>query len=430
MFATLQSWRMRALYFLRAPTHKTRRRVPNAIQDPYQIYEWIARARSGLTVRGRIFAREWGHVRAGLAQQGYVNIRIHKRHASGKLRALKTDQLTQMTRQLATLLRAGVALLQALEIILDGAQHWEVKRVVYQLRLDISSGSSLAEACSRQPKIFSALYCGLIYAGETAGVLDKMLDALATHQEKIQGVQSKVKKALFYPTAIIAVAFLVVTIIMLFVIPSFKELFAGFNADLPLMTQMVVSLSEAFVQWWWLIFGSLIMASWLIRRLLRTSRTARLWRDRISLKLPILGPILYQAAMARWCRTLSTILAAGVPIVDALEATGRSVGNLVFTAHTRAIRTEVSTGTNLTAALERTRFFEGMPLQMISIGEQSGALDDMLSRVAKVYEEAVDLAVDGLSSLMEPVIMAVLGTLIGGLVVALYLPIFKMGQVV
>jgi type IV pilus assembly protein PilC len=294
----------------------------------------------------------------------------------------------------------------------------------------VETGSSLTNAFRKFPLYFDALFCNLVQAGEQAGILDTLLDRLATYKEKILAVKAKIKSAMFYPTAVIIAAFVITAVIMIFVIPAFKDLFQNFGADLPAPTVFVMNLSDFFVSWWWAIFGSIFGAVTGFFEAKKRSRKIQVGFDRFLLRAPVFGDIVRKATISRWTRTLATMFAAGVPLVEALDSVAGASGNAVYYDATKKIQTEVSTGTSLTVSMQNSEVFPNMVLQMVSIGEESGALDSMLSKVADFYEEEVDTAVESLSSLMEPIIMVVLGTLIGGLVVAMYLPIFKMGQAV
>jgi type IV pilus assembly protein PilC len=331
---------------------------------------------------------------------------------------------------MATMMKAGVPLLQAFDIVGKGHSNLAVQKLLAELKADVETGSSLTQAFSKYPLYFDQLFCNLVNAGEQAGILETVLDRLATYKEKIQAVKGKIKSALFYPIAIVVVAFIITAIIMIFVVPSFKNLFSSFGADLPGPTLVVMAISDFFVQWWWAIFGSAGGGIWFFLYTWKRSTKMQYFMDRLSLRLPIFGEVIRKAAIARWTRTLSTMFAAGVPLVDALDSVAGVAGNRLYYDATKRIQTEVSTGTSLTVAMQNSDVFPSMVIQMVSIGEESGSLDSMLSKVADFFEREVDDAVEALSSLMEPIIMAVLGVLIGGLVVAMYLPIFKMGQVV
>ncbi|HWN30380.1 MAG TPA: type II secretion system F family protein, partial [Burkholderiales bacterium] len=338
--------------------------------------------------------------------------------------------ITLFTRQLATMLKSGVPLLQAFDIVGKGHGKPAVAKLLLDIKTDVETGSNLSQAFRKYPLYFDSLFCNLVGAGEAAGILDTLLDRLATYKEKILAIKGKIKSAMFYPLSIIVVAFLITAVIMIFVIPAFKELFSSFGADLPTPTLVVMAISDYFVKYWYAIFGIIGFVLWFFFYTWKRSQKMQAFMDRLMLKLPVLGPVIEKATIARWARTLSTMFAAGVPLVEALDSVAGAAGNYVYYEATKQIQSEISTGTSLTVAMQNTKVFPSMVLQMVAIGEESGALDNMLNKVADFFEGEVDDAVEALSSLMEPVIMVVLGTLIGGLVIAMYLPIFKMGQAV
>jgi type IV pilus assembly protein PilC len=331
---------------------------------------------------------------------------------------------------MATMMKAGVPLLQAFDIVGKGHANPRVTKLLMDIKADVETGSSLAAAFRKHPLHFDALYCNLVQAGEQAGILENLLDRLATYKEKILAIKSKIKSALFYPIAVIVVAFVITAVIMIFVIPAFKQVFTNFGADLPAPTLVVIGISDFFVAYWYLIFGAILGGLYGFFELWKRSQAVQIAMDRYLLRLPVFGDIIRKSVIARWTRTLSTMFAAGVPLVEALDSVGGASGNYVYQHATKQIQSEVSTGTSLTAAMQNSNVFPNMVVQMTSIGEESGALDNMLSKVADFFEQEVDDAVDALSSLMEPIIMVVLGVLIGGMVVAMYLPIFKLGAVV
>jgi type IV pilus assembly protein PilC len=328
------------------------------------------------------------------------------------------------------MMKAGVPLLQSFEIVGKGASNPAVQRLVMDIKTEVETGSTLAAAFRKYPLHFDALFCNLVAAGEQAGILETLLDRLATYKEKIIAIKSKIKAALFYPVAIIAVAFIITAVIMIFVIPAFKQVFASFGADLPGPTLVVMAISEYFVQYWWLIFGVVGGGIYGFLEAWKRSLAVQIFMDRLALKMPIFGNVIRKSTIARWTRTLATMFAAGVPLVEALDSVGGAAGNYVYLVATKQIQNEVSTGTSLTMAMQNANVFPAMVIQMCSIGEETGALDSMLGKVADFFEAEVDDAVEALSSLMEPLIMVVLGTLIGGMVVAMYLPIFKLGGAV
>jgi type IV pilus assembly protein PilC len=328
------------------------------------------------------------------------------------------------------MMKAGVPLLQSFEIVGKGHSNPAVAKLLGDIKADVETGSSLSQAFRKYPLYFDALFCNLIGAGEQAGILDSLLDRLATYKEKILAIKGKIKSALFYPVSIIIVAFVITAVIMIFVIPAFKELFSSFGADLPGPTLVVMQISDFFVSYWWAIFGSIGGGLWFFFYTWKRSEKMQSTMDRLLLKMPIFGHLIRIATIARFARTLSTMFAAGVPLVEALDSVAGAAGNRVYYDATKKIQSEISTGTSLTVAMQNSEVFPNMVLQMVAIGEESGALDSMLSKVADFFEGEVDDAVEALSSLMEPMIMVVLGVLIGGLVIAMYLPIFKMGQAV
>lgn len=392
-------------------------------------YAWEGKDKKGKRIKGMLNASSETVVKVSLRRQGIILTKVKKQSAVRKGKISDKD-ITLFTRQLATMMKSGVPLLQTFDIVGKGHQNPAVAKLLSDIKADVETGSSLSAAFRKYPMYFDTLYCNLVGAGEKAGILESLLDRLATYKEKIQAIKSKIKSALFYPVSIIVVAFIIVTIIMLFVIPSFKELFASFGADLPAATLIVMAISDFFVAYWWLIFGILGGALWGFIYTLKRSKTLQVKVDQLSLKMPIFGEVLRKAAIARYARTLSTMFAAGVPLVEALDSVAGATGNSVYYDATKKVQNEVNTGTSLTIAMQNTEVFPNMVIQMTAIGEESGSLDSMLNKVADFYEGEVDDAVAALSSLMEPIIMVVLGTIIGGLVVAMYMPIFKMGSVV
>ena len=392
-------------------------------------YLWEGRDRAGRTVRGEMRAGGVAVVNTTLRRQGVMVTKVKKRSYSRGRKVTEKD-ITLFTRQLATMMRAGVPLLQAFDIVAKGTENGSVARLFTEIKSDVETGTALSEAFRRYPLYFDDLFCNLVGAGEQAGILDDLLERLALYKEKMQALKGKIKSALFYPCAVMGVAAIVVTIIMLFVIPAFKSVFEGFGASLPAPTLMVIAMSDLVVAYWWLIFGILFAGIYFLLQSWRRSAAMQIAVDRALLRLPILGEVIRKASIARWLRTLSTMFAAGVPLVEALDSVGGASGNHVYLTATRKIQGEVSTGTSLTVAMQNANVFPNMVMQMASIGEESGSLDDMLGKSADIYEREVDEAVASLSSLLEPIIMAFLGVVIGGLVVAMYLPIFKMGQVV
>jgi len=397
--------------------------------DSQATFSWEGKDKSGKQLRGEMRAASETVVRTLLRRQGVNATKIRKlgRSRGGKV----TDKdITLFTRQLATMMKSGVPLLQAFDIVSKGVANPAVAKLLSDVKTDVETGSSLAQAFRKHPLHFDQLYCNLVEAGEQAGILDQMLDRLATYKEKTQAIISKIKKAMFYPIAVLVVAFIVTAIIMIFVVPQFKQVFASFGADLPAPTLVVMTISEYFVDYWWLIFGSIGGGIYAFFYIWKRSGKVQIVMDRLMLRLPIFGEVMRKATIARWTRTLSTMFAAGVPLVEALDSVGGASGNYVYRSATRQIKAEISTGDSLTSAMQNANVFPNMVVQMIAIGEESGQLDAMSGKVADFFEAEVDDAVDGLSSLMEPLIMVVLGGLIGGIVVAMYLPIFKLGAVV
>jgi len=390
-------------------------------------FTWEGKDKSGKLVRGEMRAGGETMVQATLRRQGIQVIKVKKQGFSAGGKVSEKD-ITLFTRQLATMLKAGVPLLQSFEIVGKGASNRGVGKLLNDIKNDVETGSSLNQAFRKYPLHFDALFCNLVGAGEQAGILDSLLDRLATYKEKILAIKSKIKSALFYPIAILVVAFIITSIIMIFVIPAFKNVFKSFGADLPAATLFVIAISDFFVDNWYLIFGGIFGVVYAFFYFWKRSLPMQIVMDRLLLRAPVFGPIVRKATIARWTRTLSTMFAAGVPLVEALDSVGGAAGNNVYKVATRQIQAEVSTGTALTVAMQNANVFPSMVIQMVAIGEESGQLDAMLSKVADFFEAEVDDAVEGLSSLMEPIIMVVLGTLIGGLVVAMYLPIFKVAQ--
>ncbi|MGH8727306.1 MAG: type II secretion system F family protein [Burkholderiales bacterium] len=392
-------------------------------------FTWVGKDKTGKMIRGEIRAGGVAVVNATLRRQGITAVKIKKQTVRRGKRITEKD-ITLFTRQLATMMRSGVPLLQAFDIVAKGHGNPSVGRLMNEVKADVESGSSLSQAFAKRPMQFDPLYVNLIRAGEQAGILDTILERLASYKEKILAIKSKIKSALFYPTSIIVVAFVITAIIMLFVIPAFKELFSSFGADLPAPTLLVIAMSDFFVAYWYAIFGALIGGIAFFFYSWKRSKKMQFAMDRLLLRIPVFGEIIRKATMARWSRTLATMFAAGVPLVEALDSVAGAAGNQVYFLATKKIQQEIATGTSLTVAMQNSGVFPNMVLQMTAIGEEAGSLDAMLSKIADFYEQEVDDSVAALSSLMEPMIMVVLGVLIGGLVIAMYLPIFKLGQVV
>lgn len=402
-----------------------------AAKDSKEItYTWEGTDKKGKKIKGEMKATGEAFVNATLRRQGITIIKIKKQGKLGSGGKVTDKDVTLFTRQLATMMKSGVPLLQAFDIVGKGHSNPAVAKLLGDIKADVETGSSLSQAFKKYPLYFDTLFCNLVNAGEQAGILDSLLDRLATYKEKILAIKSKIKSALFYPISIVVVAFIITAVIMIFVIPAFKELFANFGADLPGPTVFVMNMSDFFVDYWYAIFGSIGGGIWFFFYTWKRSEKMQETMDRLMLKVPVFGELIRKATIARFARTLSTMFAAGVPLVEALDSVAGASGNAVYFNATKKIQSEVSTGTSLTVAMQNADVFPNMVLQMVSIGEESGSLDGMLSKVADFYEGEVDDAVEALSSLMEPIIMVVLGVLIGGLVVAMYLPIFKMGQAV
>lgn len=393
------------------------------------VFEWEGKDRNGKQVRGETRAAGENQVKAALRRQGILLSKIKKRRMSAG-RSIKPKDMAIFTRQLATMMKAGVPLLQAFDIVGRGNPNPSVTRLLNDIRSDVETGTSLSAAFRKYPLYFDNLYCNLVEAGEAAGILDQLLDRLAVYMEKTEAIKSKIKSALMYPISVLVVAFVVTAVIMIFVVPAFKEVFSNFGADLPAPTLAVIAISEIFVNYWWLIFGGIGGGFYFFMQAWRRNEKMQHVMDRLMLKMPIFGVLVDKSCIARWTRTLATMFAAGVPLVEALDSVGGASGNYVYQAATVKIQQEVSTGTALTVAMTNANLFPSMVLQMCAIGEESGSIDHMLSKAADFYEGEVDDMVAGISSLMEPIIIVILGTVIGGIVVAMYLPIFKLGQVV
>ena len=393
------------------------------------VFEWEGKDRNGKVVRGEMRSVGEAVVSATLRRQGILVQKVKKRRTKGG-GSVKPKDIAIFTRQLATMMRAGVPLLQSFDIVGRGSTNPRVTKLLNDIRTDVETGTSLSAAFRKHPLYFNALYCNLVEAGEAAGILEALLERLATYQEKTIAIKQKIKSALTYPIAVLVVAFVVVAVIMIFVIPAFKQVFTSFGAQLPAPTLFVMAMSEIFVQYWWAIFGAIGGGVYFFMQTWRRSEKMQKAMDRLLLKVPVFGDLMYKSAVARWTRTLSTMFAAGVPLVEALDSVGGAAGNAVFAEATEQIQRDVSTGTSLTTSMQTANLFPIMVLQMASIGEESGSLDHMLGKAADFYEEEVDEAVKALSSLMEPFIIVILGGIIGGIVVSMYLPIFKLGSVV
>lgn len=393
------------------------------------VFAWEGKDKTGKIIKGELRANGEAIVNATLRRQGILVTKVKKKSfRSGK--KVSEKDITLFTRQLATMMKAGVPLLQSFDIVAKGNANPSVSKLIQDIRSDVETGSSLNQAFRKFPLYFDNLFCNLVAAGEQAGILEDLLTRLAIYKEKTLAIKGKIKSALFYPVSILVVAFVVTSVIMIWVVPAFKEVFKSFGADLPAPTLFVMAISDFFVSYWYIIFGTLFAGLYLFFQSWRRSTKMQRIMDQTLLKIPVFGSVIRKATIARWTRTLATMFAAGVPLVESLDSVGGASGNAVYLDATKKIQTEVSTGTSLTVAMQNADVFPNMVTQMVAIGEESGALDQMLGKVADFYEQEVDDAVESLSSLMEPMIMVILGVLIGGLVVAMYLPIFKLGSVV
>src|SRR5688572_5366226 len=394
-------------------------------------FSWTGMDKKGQRVSGKSLAPDEAALRSDLRRQGIAVSRVKKQSTTFKAGGkVKPEDIAVFSRQLATMLAAGIPLVQSFEIVGNGNDKPAMQKLILDIKQDVEGGTSLHEALAKHPIYFDDLFVNLVEAGEQAGALETLLDKIATYKEKTEALKKKVKKALFYPAAVLAVAIIVTCILLIFVIPQFEELFKGFGADLPAFTQWVIGLSKGLQENGIVILLVVVGAFVAFFYFKKRSKAMREWLDRLMLKFPIIGPILYKGAIARFARTLSTMFAAGVPLVEALESVAGATGNIVFENAVLKMRDEVATGQRLQRAMENTGLFPNMVIQMIAVGEEAGALDTMSGKVATFYEAEVDNAVDAMSSLLEPLIMAVLGVLVGGMVIAMYLPIFKLGAVV
>ena len=390
---------------------------------------WEGKDKAGKSVRGEMRAAGENMVLASLRRQGVTVSKVKKQRFGGGGSVSEKD-VALFTRQMATMMKAGVPLLQAFDIVSKGASNPAVAKLLIEIKTEVETGASLAQAFRKYPLYFDALYCNLVAAGEAAGILEALLDRLAIYKEKTLAIKSKIKSALFYPVSIIVVALVITAVIMIFVIPAIKSVFSSFGADLPTPTLIIMGISDWTVANWYIVFPAMGGAVYGFLEAWKRSLAVQIFMDKLSLKAPVFGSLMRKAAIARWTRTLSTMFAAGVPLVEALDSVGGASGNYVYLQATIQIKAEVSTGTSLTVAMQNANVFPAMVIQMCMIGEETGALDAMLGKVADFFEAEVDDAVEALSSLMEPIIMVVLGTLIGGMVIAMYLPIFKLGGAV
>ena len=397
------------------------------------MFVWEGTDKAGKKLKGEMSGTSDALIKAVLRRQGISPLRVKKKPKAlfgGGRKKIVPKDISIFSRQLATMMSSGVPLVQSFEIVGRGHENPSMQDLILTVKADVEAGNTLADSLAKHPLYFDELYVNLVRAGEAAGILEALLDKIATYKEKVEAIKAKIKKALFYPAAVMVMAFIVTAVLMIFVIPQFAALFADFGADLPAMTLMVVSMSNFFVEFWYLIFGSVFGGVYLIMQLNRRVPAFRHFIQRASLKMPVFGDILVKATIARFARTLGTMFAAGVPLVEAMDSVAGAAGNIVYSEAIYKMRDEIATGTQLQVSMRETNLFPNMVVQMVAIGEESGSIDHMLGKVADFYEEEVDNAVDAMSSLMEPLIMAVLGVLIGGMVIAMYLPIFKMGQVV
>ncbi|MGE0080928.1 MAG: type II secretion system F family protein [Thiohalomonadaceae bacterium] len=396
-----------------------------------KVFTWEGTNRKGHRVKGESRAANEAMMRMDLRRQGINPLKVARKSAAkSRGKKITAKDIAVFSRQLATMMSSGVPIVQAFDIIGRGHEKFSMRDLLLTIKGDVEGGATLADSMRKHPLYFDALTCNLIHAGEQAGILEALLDKIATYKEKTEAIKGKIKKALFYPTAVLIVAFVITAVLLIFVIPQFKSLFSSFGADLPAMTKFVVRLSEFFQVWWWAVFGGIGVVVFALVQAKRRSRAFDEGLDKFSLKIPVIGGILTKAAIARFARTLSTMFAAGVPLVEAMDSVAGAVGNVVYAKAVYRMRDQVATGQSLTACMQETGLFPNMVVQMVAIGEEAGSIDTMLAKVADFYEEEVDNAVDGLSSLLEPLIMAFLGIVIGGLVIAMYLPIFKMGEAV
>jgi len=397
------------------------------------IFAWEGTDKKGKKVKGESNAANPAMVKADLRRQGILPVKVRKKSAlfaSAKKKKILPKDIAIFTRQLSTMMGAGVPLVQSFEIIGRGHENPSMQEMIMAIKTDVESGATLADTLRKHPLHFDELVCNLVAAGEQAGILEGLLDKIATYKEKTEAMKAKIKKALTYPAAVVVVAFIVTAILLIFVVPTFEELFQGFGADLPAFTQMVIHLSEWMQANWWLVILGIAGAVYGFKEGKRRSPKFAHTLDRLVLKAPIFGEIVTKAIIARFARTMSTMFAAGVPMVEAMESVAGAAGNELYKEGILDMRDNVATGQQLQLTMQQTGLFPNMVVQMVAIGEESGSLDGMLAKVADFYEEEVDNAVDNLSSLLEPMIMGILGVLVGGLIVAMYLPIFKMGSVV
>ena len=394
-------------------------------------FAWEGKDRNGRPTKGEISSVSIALAKAELRKQGINPSKVRKKAASiGKKKKIKPMDIAIFTRQLATMTKAGVPMIQAFDITIEGIENPTMKELITEIKNDVAGGTSFAQSLRKHPKYFDDLYCNLVHSGEQSGALESLLDRIATYKEKTEALKSKIKKAMNYPIAVTAVAVIVTGILLVKVVPQFEEVFAGFGAELPAFTQLVINISEMVQKWWFIFIVAIGAGIWSFKRVLEKSQKARDNFERTMLKMPIIGAIIDKSAIARFARTLSTTFAAGVPLVDALDSVAGATGNVIYRDAVTQVKEDISSGQQLQFSMRSTGVFPSMAIQMVAIGEESGALDEMLDKVATLYEDEVDNMVDGLTALMEPMIMVVLGTLVGGLIVAMYLPIFQLGSVV
>jgi type IV pilus assembly protein PilC len=396
------------------------------------MFIWQGTDKKGAKISGELGGTSVALIKAHLRKMGVNPTKVSKKPVSlfSRGKKIKPGDIALFTRQMATMMKAGVPLLQSFDIIAEGVENENMRTLINEVKQEVAAGNSFATSLRKKPLYFDDLYCNLVDAGEQSGALETLLDRVATYKEKTEALKAKIKKALNYPMAVIAVAVIVTAILLIKVVPEFESVFQGFGAELPAFTQVIVNLSRGLTQWWWLVLGCIIGVIFVFQTVYKRSQKFRDWMDRALLKTPIVGDIMYKAVVARYARTLSTTFAAGVPLVEALDAVAGATGNVVFRNAVNKIKQDVSSGMQLNFSMRTTNVFPSLAIQMTAIGEESGALDEMLEKVATYYEAEVDNAVDGLTALLEPMIMAVLGVLVGGLLIAMYLPIFQLGSVV
>ncbi|MGX5201526.1 type II secretion system F family protein [Aliikangiella sp. IMCC44632] len=414
---------------------KTAQKRTKAAKAPKQYtYNWEGADKKGQKVKGEMLGEAPAIIKAQLRKQGISPIKVTKKaeplFGGGKGKPVTAADIAMFSRQIATMMKAGVPLVQSFEIIGRGNEKPSVQDLLLGIKTDVESGNTMAEALRRHPKHFDDLFCDLVDAGEQSGSLEGMLDRIAMYKEKSEALKSKIKKALTYPIAVVVIAVVVTAVLLVKVVPSFQDVFQSFGADLPAFTLMVIAMSEFMQEYWWMFLIGMVGFSVVYKKMLLSSKKLRDQQDKLMLKLPVIGMILHKAAVARFARTLSTTFAAGVPLVEALDSAAGASGNALYRDAILKIRDEVTTGMQMNLAMLSTGAFPNMVVQMVAIGEESGSIDAMLSKIADIYEQEVDDAVDGLSALLEPIIMAILGILVGGLIVAMYLPIFQLGGVV